>query len=150
MVSPHSGLLADWSSSRREEHNQLTAHPSTVLHPATNYWLKLSRLKPRTLAALDSSSPCSNLFPRMGSVLERLPATAGSPCQAPAASFPGMLGAGAGRRRGFAAVRVNALARIPFTYLFSSLVTERRPPAADSCSSLAFPLVRACPLRVVS
>ena len=138
VLSPHCGHRADWSSTRwgreRGTGPGNCTLPSTVLHPATSYWLRLSRLKPRALDALCSSSPCSNLFPRTGCVLERLPATAGSRCQAPAASFAGRLGAGAGRRRGFASaavraaeLRVNALGRIPLTYLFSSLVTEKKP-----------------------
>jgi len=59
VVSPHSGHLADWSSTRwsRERGTEPgnCTRLSTALHPATNYWLKLSRLKP-------NDSDCPLLF----------------------------------------------------------------------------------------
>lgn len=147
------GLALNKVDQGEEDRSRYLHTPAAVLCPAHQLLAQtLPRLKATTSVSRSSSSPCSNLFPRAGCTLDRLPGTAGSLCQNPASLVPGMQGGGRGGQEagfGFWALQAAVLPRRrrcrcrspPSFHLLSSLVTRDTTTwqTPSECPSFSLP-----------
>lgn len=119
--------------------------------PAAHCWLKCCPHSNQRLCSPCSASPCSNLFPPPGRVLERLPGTADCRCQNPQPlSLPGVLGGGGV----FPCQQCRQQGKSPhadtphfpvFTHSAAFRFRQRRR-LADSCSNISLSLSQGCSL----